>query len=99
LLGEDYVFKNQPAKISKNTQAMDLIRNGKKLMEITLKLDMDSNEVNKAYSGYLKLNNLYKLADLIKSANGEKFNLLLMVTNTLHQKENNRQRLNFRDFD
>ena len=47
---------------------------------------MDSNEVNKAYSDYLKLNNLDKLADLIKPANSEKFNLLLMVTNVLYQK-------------
>ena len=63
-----------------------MIRNGKKLMEIALKLDMDSNQVNKAYSDYLTLNNLDKLADLIKPANSEKFNLLLMVTNILHQK-------------
>ena len=55
-------------------------------MEIALKLNIDSNEVNKAYTDNFKLNNLDKFADLIKPENGEKFNLLQMVTNTFQQK-------------
>lgn len=51
-------------------------------MEIALKLNIDSNEINKAYTDHFKLNNLDKFANLIKSENGEKFNLLLMVTNS-----------------
>jgi hypothetical protein len=86
LLGDDYVFTNQPTKISKNTKAIDLIHHGKKPMEIALELNLDSNEVNKAYGDYFKLNNLDKFADLIKPENGEKFNLLLMVTNIFQQK-------------
>lgn len=86
LLGEDYVFTNQSKKNSKNTEAIDLIQHGKKPMEIALKLNIDSNEVNKAYTDYFKLNNLEKFADLIKPENGEKFNLLQMVTNTFQQK-------------
>ena len=86
LLGEDYVFKNQPTKISKNTQAISLISNGKKPMEIALTLNLDSNGVNKAYSDYFRLNNLDKFADLINPENSEKFNLLLMVTDILKHK-------------
>ena len=85
-LGEDYVFKNQPTKISKNTQAISLISNGKKPMEIALTLNLDSNGVNKAYSDYFRLNNLDKFAGLINSENSEKFNLLLMVTDILKHK-------------
>lgn len=65
---------------SQKIQAIDLIQHGKKTMEIALKLNIDANEVNKAYSDYFKLNNLDKFADLIKPENGAKFNLLLMVT-------------------
>lgn len=86
LLGEEYVFKNQPTKISKNTQAIDLIRNGTNLMDIALKLNLDSNEIHKAYYDYLKLNNLHNFADLISPESREKFNLLLKTTNILHQK-------------
>lgn len=85
-LGDNYVFTNQPTKISKNTKAIDLIRHGKKPMEIALELNMDSDEVTKAYGDYFKLNNLDQVADLIKPENGEKFKLLLMVTNIFQQK-------------
>ncbi|HET9807910.1 MAG TPA: hypothetical protein VFP49_13490 [Nitrososphaeraceae archaeon] len=58
-----------------------MIRHGKKPIEIALKLNLDANEVNKAYSDYFKLNNLDKFPDLIRAENGEKFNIELMVTN------------------
>ena len=86
VFGDNYVFKNPRTKSSKNTQAISLFRDGKKTMEVALELDMDSTEVDKAYSDYLRLCKLDRFAALLSRENTEKLNLILLIANILHTK-------------
>jgi hypothetical protein len=63
--GDDYIFENPRTRDSKNTQAIRLIRDGKEAMEVALDLNMDSDEVNKAFSDYLRLNKLGRYSKLL----------------------------------
>ena len=86
VFGDNYVFENPRTKSSKNTQAIGLFRDGKKPMEVALELDMDSTEVNKAYSDYLRLSKLDRFAALLSRENTEKLDLILMIANIFHTK-------------
>ena len=86
VFGDDYIFVNPRRKSSKNTQAIGLFRDGKKPMEVALKLDMDSTEVNKANIDYLRLRKLDRFANLLSQANAEKLDLILMIANIFHTK-------------
>jgi len=86
VFGDDYIFVNPRTKSSKNTQAIDFFRDGKKPMEVALKLDMDSTEVNKANIDYLRLKKLDRFAELLSQANTEKLDLMLMIANIFHTK-------------
>ena len=86
VFGDDYIFVNPRTKSSKNTQAIDFFRDGKKPMEVALKLDMDSTEVNKANLDYLRLRKLDRFANLLSQANAEKLDLILMIANIFHTK-------------
>ncbi len=84
--GDDYIFVNPRKKSSKNTQAIGFFRDGKKPMDVALKLDMDSTEVNKANIDYLRLKNLDRFAELLSQTNAEKLDLILMIANIFHTK-------------
>ena len=86
VFGDDYIFVNPRTKSSKNTQAIGFFRDGKKPMEVALKLDMDSTEVNKANIDYLRLRKLDRFANLLSQANAEKLDLILMIANIFHTK-------------
>jgi hypothetical protein len=55
--GDDDIFENYRIRDSKNTQTIRLIRDGKEPMEVALDLNMDSDEVIKAFLDYLRLSN------------------------------------------
>ena len=86
VFGDNYIFENPRTKSSKNTQAIGLFRDGKKRMEVALKLDMDSTEVNKANIDYLRLKKLDRFANLLSQENAEKLDLILMIANIFHTK-------------
>ena len=84
--GDDYVFENPRTKSSKNTQAISLIQEGKKPMQIALDLDIDSTKVNKAIVDHLRLDKLDRFAILLNQENVEKLDLILMIANIFHTK-------------
>ena len=55
-------------------------------MDVALKLDMDSTEVNKAFIDYLRLKKLDRFAELLSVENTERLELLLMIANIFHTK-------------
>jgi hypothetical protein len=84
--GDDYIFENPRTRDSKNTQAIRLIRDGKEPMEVALDLNMDSDEVNKAFSDYLRLNKLDRYSKLLSQEKQEKLDLILMIAEVFHKQ-------------
>ena len=84
--GDDYVFESPRTRDSKNTQAIRLIRAGKELTEVALDLNMDGSEVTKAFSDYLELKKLDRLAELLSVENNEKLDFILMIAEVFKKK-------------
>lgn len=85
-LGNDYIFENPRTKNSKNTQAIRLIRDGKKNMDVALDLNIDSNEVKKAFWDYLRLKKLDRYAELLTEENQAKLDSVLMIADIFGEK-------------
>ena len=85
-LGNDFIFENPRTKSSKNTEAIRLMRDGKKNIDIALDLNIDSNEVKKAFWDFLRLNKLDKYAELLSEENQAKLDSVLMIADILSEK-------------
>lgn len=89
--GDDYIFENPRTRDSKNTQAIRLIRDGKEPMEVALDLNIDSDEVNKAFTHYLRLNKLGRYSKLLSPETQEKLDLILMIAEVFHKNGLNKK--------
>jgi hypothetical protein len=55
-------------------------------MEVALDLNMDSDEVNKAFSDYLRLNKLDRYSKLLSQEKQEKLDLILIIAEVFHKQ-------------
>ncbi|HEX7256430.1 MAG TPA: hypothetical protein VF242_00085 [Nitrososphaeraceae archaeon] len=74
--GKENIISNSPTNFSKRSKAIKLFCQNKKPMEVALELDMDANEVNRAYLDFMRLSNLDSFTDLIIEENKEKLSLI-----------------------
>ena len=84
--GKENIISNSPTRLSKRSKALKLFCKNKKSIEVALELDMDANEVNKAFLDFIRLSDLDSFADLIIEENKEKLNLMLKVVDTFYKK-------------
>lgn len=84
--GKEYTITNSTPRLSKNSKAINLFCKNKKPMEVALELDMDANEVNKAFLDFMRLSDLDSFTDLIIEENKEKLTLMLKVVYTFNKK-------------
>jgi hypothetical protein len=84
--GTQNIITNCTIRLSKNSKAIKLFCINKKPMEVALELDMNANEVNKAFIDFMRLSNLDRFTKIIREENKEKLVLLLKVVDILHKK-------------
>jgi hypothetical protein len=83
--GKENIISNSPTNLSKRSKAIKLFCKNKKPMEVALELDMDANEVNRAYLDFMRLSNLDSFTDLIIEENKEKLSLIFKVVDIFNK--------------
>lgn len=83
--GKENIISNSPTNLSKRSKAIKLFCKNKKPMGVALELDMDANEVNRAYLDFMRLSNLDSFTDLIIEENKEKLSLMFKVVDIFNK--------------
>jgi hypothetical protein len=84
--GDKNLIKTLDLKLSKNSKAIQLLSEGKTPLTISLELDMDADQINKAYSDFIRLTNLNQFNYLLSTKNKEKISLLVKLVDFLDKK-------------
>jgi hypothetical protein len=84
--GKENIISNSPTNLSKRSKAIKLFCKNKKPMEVALELDMDANQVNKAFIDFRRLSDLDSFTDLIMEENKEKLILMFRVVEIFNNK-------------
>ena len=84
--GQDNILTNGISKPSKNTLAIKLFSESKTPLSVSIELDMDATEVNRAYSDYIQLNNLTKFNYLLHRENTKKIAFIVNLSELLNEK-------------